>query len=244
MSDWEVHAIKYADRNARARADSFIFDDNHDAPHAMDYYMWVLRRGDETILVDTGYDAAEAASLEVEKLSPAQAENELERLATEIAEHDERYHGEDTPIISDAEYDALRNRNKAIEERFPDLILENSPSKTVGAGVQDKFEKIMHEVPMLSLDNAFNDDDVVDFVARVKRFLKWPEDKLFPLTAEPKIDGLSLSLRYEQGTLKQAATRGDGEVGENVTANARKIASIPQTIVGAPDVMKSVTVID
>ena len=177
---------------------------------------------------------------DVEKLSEAEAAAELERLAREIAEHDARYHRDDAPTISDAEYDALRNRNKAIEARFPDLVREDSPSRSVGAGVQSKFEKITHKVPMLSLDNAFDDEDVADFVARVKRFLRWPEDQVLTLTAEPKIDGLSLALRYEQGKLVSAATRGDGAVGENVTANARTISDIPQQLEGAdvPDVVE------
>ncbi len=184
-------------------------------------------------------DALEAQSLDVEELSLAQARHELQRLAAEIARHDQHYHGDDAPVISDAEYDALRNRNKAIEKRFPDLVLEESPSKSVGASVQDKFEKITHEVPMLSLDNAFSDEDVADFVARVKRFLKWPEDTPLALTAEPKIDGLSLALRYEDGTLVSAATRGDGQVGENVTANARTIKDIPHQLSGdCPDVVE------
>ncbi|MEP1208864.1 MAG: NAD-dependent DNA ligase LigA [Rhizobiaceae bacterium] len=178
--------------------------------------------------------------IEVKKLSAEQAEVELARLANEIAEHDARYHGEDAPTISDADYDALRQRNSAIEKRFPDLIREDSPSLSVGSVVQSKFEKITHPVPMLSLDNAFRDEDVVDFVARVKRFLKLTEDQRLELTAEPKIDGLSLALRYEQGELVSAATRGDGAVGENVTTNARTIADIPRRLSGddIPDIVE------
>ena len=172
------------------------------------------------------------SELPVSQLSEAQAALELERLAIVIAEHDALYHGEDSPTISDAEYDGLRLRNNEIEARFPTLIREDSPSQYVGSLVQSKFEKITHVVPMLSLDNAFNDEDVADFVARIKRFLKWPDDKAMAFTAEPKIDGLSLALRYEHGKLVSAATRGDGGVGENVTANARTISDIPQELAG------------
>ena len=174
-------------------------------------------------------------SEEIEQLSEEQARKELQRLADEIAAHDRRYHGEDAPTISDAEYDALRARNKALEAAFPELVLEQSPSGKVGASVQSKFEKIAHVVPMLSLDNAFSDQDVTDFAERVKRFVRLPADSPLALTAEPKIDGLSLALRYEKGVLVSAATRGDGSVGENVTANARTIADIPETLTG-PDI--------
>lgn len=170
----------------------------------------------------------------VDSLSEAEAAAELARLAAEIARHDTAYHGEDAPIVSDADYDALKRRNLAIEARFPHLKRADSPSETVGAAVSEKFEKIAHRVPMLSLDNAFNDQDVHDFAARVRRFLKLGEDTALALTAEPKIDGLSLSLRYEAGKLVYAATRGNGAVGENVTANARTIADIPETLAGDP----------
>lgn len=174
-----------------------------------------------------------------ETLTEAQATAELARLAEEIARHDAAYHGEDAPIIDDAAYDALKRRNLAIETRFPHLKRADSPSDTVGAAVSEKFEKITHRVPMLSLDNAFNDQDVHDFAARIRRFLKLGEDASLALTAEPKIDGLSLSLRYESGKLIHAATRGDGAVGENVTANARTIADIPQRLAGdPPDVLE------
>lgn len=177
---------------------------------------------------------------DVKKLTREQAEAELEQLAREIAEHDARYHGEDAPTISDADYDALRARNTAIEKRFPDLVRADSPNLSVGSVVQSKFEKITHIVPMLSLDNAFTDEDVVDFVARVRRFLKLTDDQPLPITAEPKIDGLSLALRYERGELVSAATRGDGAEGENVTTNARTIADIPRTLAGddIPDVVE------
>ena len=158
---------------------------------------------------------------DVKKLTREQAEAELEHLAKEIAEHDARYHGEDAPTISDADYDALRARNTAIEKRFPDLVRADSPSLSVGSVVQSKFEKITHIVPMLSLDNAFTDEDVVDFVGRVRRFLKLPDDQPLPITAEPKIDGLSLALRYENGELVSAATRGDGAEGEDEAVHHR-----------------------
>jgi len=175
----------------------------------------------------------------VEALTEPEAEAELARLAAEITRHDTAYHGEDAPIISDADYDALKQRNLAIEAAFPHLKRADSPSEQVGAAVSEKFEKIAHRVPMLSLDNAFNDQDVQDFAARVRRFLKLGEDIPLALTAEPKIDGLSLSLRYENGRLVYAATRGDGAVGENVTANARTIGDVPQTLAGdPPDVLE------
>lgn len=168
----------------------------------------------------------------VEQLSEKQALLELEALAKEIAHHDYLYNTQDNPEISDGEYDALRRRNLAIERRFPDFIREDSPSRKVGAVVSEKFEKITHAIPMLSLDNAFSDEDVVEFVARIRRFLKIEPAQKLEITAEPKIDGLSLSLRYENGVLVTAATRGDGTVGENVTANARTIKDIPQQLFG------------
>jgi DNA ligase (NAD+) len=174
-----------------------------------------------------------AADVAVEALNAEQARLELERLAAEIAEHDRRYHGEDAPVISDADYDELRKRNDAIEARFPGLVRADSPSDRVGAEPVSGFGKISHAVPMLSLDNAFDDQDVRDFVGRVRRFLKFdPLMGTLALTAEPKIDGLSLSLRYEDGRLVSAATRGDGTVGENVTANARTIGDIPEELSG------------
>ncbi|WP_394688438.1 NAD-dependent DNA ligase LigA [Hoeflea sp.] len=176
----------------------------------------------------------------IEVLSEAEAKAELERLASEIARHDEAYHRKDAPIVSDAEYDGLKRRNLAIEERFPHLRLADSPSLKVGAPVAEGFGKITHKVAMLSLDNAFSDEDARDFVNRVKRFLALtPFDEL-ALTAEPKIDGLSLSLRYEKGALVSAATRGDGATGENVTANARTISDIPHQLTGedVPEVVE------
>lgn len=176
----------------------------------------------------------------VELLGAEEAAEELERLATQIAYHDSLYHGKDAPKISDADYDALRRRNLAIEQHFPDLVRENSPSKTVGYKALDKFEKISHSIPMLSLDNAFSDSDVRDFADRVRRFLRLDADKILELTAEPKIDGLSLALRYENGRLVSAATRGDGVTGEEVTENARTITDIPTVLDGSniPEVVE------
>jgi DNA ligase (NAD+) len=181
-----------------------------------------------------------AAEMEVGQLSEAEARQELARLASAIAAANEAYHRLDAPEISDAEYDALKRRNAEIEERFPLLKRGDSPSDQVGAAVADGFGKIRHEVRMLSLENAFETDDVAEFDARVRSFLGAGAGagSGIAYTAEPKIDGLSLSLRYEGGRLVQAATRGDGEVGENVTDNARTIADIPQTLSDAPAVLE------
>ena len=157
---------------------------------------------------------------------------ELEVLAGAIARHDRLYHAEDAPEISDAAYDALRRELEGIEARFPDLAGTGTASRSVGAKPSEKFAKVRHAVPMLSLGNAFAPEEVEEFVARVRRFLNWPADEPLPFTAEPKIDGLSLSLRYEEGRLAVAATRGDGETGENVTANALTVGDIPDLLTG------------
>jgi DNA ligase (NAD+) len=167
-----------------------------------------------------------------DELTQAQAKTELKRLAQEIAAHDERYYQNDAPTISDADYDALRRRNAALEARFPALVLADSPSRRVGARPARGFAKLRHAVPMLSLDNAFSDEDVTDFVDRIRRFLRLPADEPLAFTAEPKIDGLSLSLRYEDGRLVNGATRGDGIEGEDVTANVKTLENIPHELRG------------
>ena len=163
-------------------------------------------------------------------LTPPEAAAELEWLAEEIARHDEAYYRSDEPQVSDAEYDVLRRRNDELEAEFPGLVRADSPSKRVGAAPSEKFSKVRHAVPMLSLGNAFADEDVAEFAARIRRFLKLANDEAVDITAEPKIDGLSISLRYEGGRLVQAATRGDGQEGENVTRNVETIADIPHRI--------------
>ena len=179
---------------------------------------------------------------DVESLTEAEAANELMRLAKQIAHHNKLYHAEDSPEISDADYDALVRRNNSIEEAFPHLIRADSPNRLVGAAVEaSPLAKVTHAVRMMSLDNAFAAEDVEEFARRVRRFLRLDEDEVLALTAEDKIDGLSCSLRYEKGVLVQAATRGDGTVGEDVTPNVRCIADIPQTLVapakaGATDI--------
>ena len=178
------------------------------------------------------------AAMPVDKLTVDQARAELARLADLLQKANVAYHREDDPAISDAEYDRLKHRNAAIEARFADLKRPDSPSDQVGAAVADGFGKVQHAVRMLSLGNAFSDDDVADFDQRVRKYLGLGADQPLRYTAEPKIDGLSLSLRYEKGELVQAATRGDGAVGENVTANARTIADIPQSLKDAPQVLE------
>ena len=168
----------------------------------------------------------------VDFLAAKQAKAEHARLTAEIAQHDKRYYQDDRPSIADAEYDALRARYNAIEERFPNLRTLESLSLKVGAAPSGKFKKVRHALPMLSLDNAFSDEDVVDFVARIRRFLKLDESEKIAFSAEPKIDGLSMSLRYEGGELTTAATRGDGAEGEDVTANIRTLKDVPQKLKG------------
>ena len=172
-------------------------------------------------------------------LSEADALDELTALADELAAHDIRYHQEDAPTISDADYDALKRRNAEIEARFPHLVRDNSPSLRVGAARAEQFSPVEHGVPMLSLDNGFSDEEIAEFEARVRRFLRLPDEEI-AYTAEPKIDGLSASLRYEKGVLVQGATRGDGRVGEDVTQNLRTIKDIPARLAGSgwPEVIE------
>ena len=165
-------------------------------------------------------------------LDEAQAAAELERLARDIAAHDRAYHGRDAPSIGDAEYDALRARNRAIEDRFPHLVRADSPSARIGASPEGGFAKHRHATPMLSLDNVFDRADFEAFVARARRFLGLADDAALAMVAEPKIDGLSISLTYEDGRLVRAATRGDGTTGEDVTANVRVMRAVPQRLAG------------
>jgi len=182
--------------------------------------------------------APDASKIPVAELTQAQAKAELKRLAAEIGAHDRRYYQDDAPRVSDAAYDALRRRNEEIEARFPQLVRADSPSRRVGAQPSQKFAKVRHAVPMLSLGNAFADSEVAEFVERIRRFLRLSADEKLVLTAEPKIDGLSCTLRYEGGRLVRGATRGDGTEGEDVSANVRTLADIPKELRGkdAPDV--------
>lgn len=177
-----------------------------------------------------------SADIAIDHLDEAQARAELARLADLLARANTAYHGEDAPVLDDSDYDALKRRNAEIETRFPYLKRIDSPSEQVGAAPSEGFGKITHAVRMMSLSNAFDDEDVVEFDQSVRKYLGAPGEIAY--TAEPKIDGLSLSIRYESGQLIHAATRGDGEIGENVTANALTIADIPQTLDGAPDVLE------
>jgi DNA ligase (NAD+) len=189
---------------------------------------------------------ARSAARPVEQLTEEEARDELARLAAEILHHDQLYYTKDAPAISDAEYDELRRRNQAIEARFPELIRSDSPSRRIGAAPGAGFAKVTHSVPMLSLENAFDEEDVRNFFAGVRNFFRRPEDvarvseDAIEVMAEPKIDGLSASLRYEHGRLVVGATRGDGVTGEDVTANLRTLASIPKTLRGShwPDVLE------
>ncbi len=179
-----------------------------------------------------------SAKVDVAKLSEAEAKRELARLADLLKTANRAYHADDNPIMSDAEFDALKHRNSKIEARFPQLSRPDSPSEQVGAPVQEGFGKVTHAQRMMSLGNAFNEADVTEFAERIRRFLGLAAEDRLDFTAEPKIDGLSLSLRYENGALVQAATRGDGETGENVTLNARTIDDIPQHLENAPEILE------
>ena len=175
----------------------------------------------------------------IESLTEAQARREHARLGVEIGAHDRRYYTEDSPTISDADYDALRRRYEAIEADFPALATPDSLTKKVGAAPSEKFAKVRHRLPMLSLGNVFRDEEVADFVTRVRRFLGFRPEAPLDITAEPKIDGLSCSLRYVNGDLVEAATRGDGFAGEDVTANVRTIGEIPKALAGAaPEILE------
>lgn len=177
-------------------------------------------------------------ALDVEKLTPLEARMEWQTLGEEIARHDVRYHQEDEPVISDAAYDGLRRRYDALLIAFPELQKESSPLTRVGAKPAERFSKVKHAVPMLSLANTFSDEELSEFVDRVRRFLDWPSSRDLAFTAEPKIDGLSCSLRFEKGVLSVAATRGDGEEGEDVTANVRTIHEIPHRLHGhVPEIL-------
>lgn len=189
-------------------------------------------------LGDTSGGADLSDRVDIEKLSEKEAASELARLARALARANRAYHAEDAPEISDADYDALKARNAAIEAAFPHLKRADSPSDQIGAPVSETFAKVRHAVRMLSLSNAFSDQDITDFDDTVRRYLGLRDGEPLDYTAEPKIDGLSLSLRYVGGSLVQAATRGDGETGENVTANARTIADIPADLTGAPQVLE------
>ena len=174
----------------------------------------------------------------ISDMSEDQARSELQRLALALAQANRAYHHDDSPSIDDATYDRLKLRNAQIEQRFPHLKRTDSPSDQIGAKPKEGFGKIRHRQPMLSLSNAFEAKDVEDFVARLKKFLNLTPQSDMRMTAEPKIDGLSLAVRYEKGQLVHAVTRGDGETGEDVTANALTIADIPKTLSGAPDISR------
>src|SRR6202162_3246305 len=176
--------------------------------------------------------AKSSSSRAPDALSEAQAKAEHARLADEIAEHDRRYYQDDAPSVSDAEYDALRKRYAAIEARFPQLRTLESLTQRVGAAPSARFAKVRPAVPMLSLEHAFAEEDVVDFAGRIRRFLRLPEDEEIAFSAEPKIDGLSMSLRYQDGELVAGATRGDSSEGEDVTANVKTLHDVPKRLQG------------
>ncbi|SDI57265.1 NAD-dependent DNA ligase LigA [Aliiruegeria lutimaris] len=179
-----------------------------------------------------------ARSKAVQSLTAEEAASELARLAQVLTEANRAYHADDAPVMSDAEYDVLKRRNSEIEASFPNLVRPDTPSEQVGTTPSEGFSKVRHAVRMLSLGNAFEDEDVAEFDRSIRSYLGLPSEAPLAYTAEPKIDGLSLSLRYEKGRLVQAATRGDGSVGENVTANARTIGDVPQTIENAPEILE------
>src|SRR6202140_1657553 len=183
-------------------------------------------------MTDAQRAAKDTAKLPVDDLTEKQAKAEHARLEAEIAGHDRRYYQDDAPSVTDAAYDALRRRYGAIEARFPQLRTVESLTQRVGAAPSGRFAKVRHAVPMLSLDNAFAEDDVVDFVGRIRRFLRLPDDEEIVFSAEPKIDGLSMSLRYEDGALVTGATRGDGTEGEDVTANVKTLEDVPKRLKG------------
>ena len=177
-----------------------------------------------------------SADCPVDQLSEAEAKQELKRLADELTRHNQAYYQKDAPTISDADYDLLRHRNEDIEIRFPHLIRADSPSRTIGAAPADGFGKIRHKEPMMSLEDVFTDEAVEDFIKRVRRFLALSEDEEITLVAEPKMDGLSINLLYENGKFVRGATRGDGAVGEDVTANLQTLSDLPRTLKGdAPE---------
>src|ERR1043165_9325306 len=182
--------------------------------------------------------ARDASKIPVSDLSDKQAKAEHARLHAELTEHDKRYYQNDKPTVTDAEYDTLKRRYGEIEQRFPELKTLESLTLKVGAPPTGRFAKVRHAVPMLSLDNAFSEEDVTRFVDRIRRFLKLSADEPLAFTAEPKIDGLSMSLRYQAGDLATAATRGDGTVGEDVTANIKTLKDVPRTLKGKeiPDI--------
>jgi len=182
--------------------------------------------------------ARDVSDIPVAQLRAPQAVAEAARLRLLLEQADHAYHGLDAPEISDAQYDALKRRLIEIEAAFPQAAVQGSPTGKVGAPPAEGFAKVVHSQRMLSLENAFSGEDITDFDERIRKFLGLSHSASLHYTAEPKIDGLSLSLRYEAGVLVQAATRGDGAVGENVTANARSIADIPKVLHGAPEVLE------